>query len=487
MVIASFLFFLLVFVVIGALSVLASKRTTADYLTAGQSIKPWLVALSAVATNNSGYMFTGMIGFTFAYGLSSIWLMIGWILGDFVGSMLLWRSVRETTEKHDLHSFGGLIGCWWGQYYKTLRWLSGVMILLFLGAYAGAQLNAGSKALKVLLGWDTAIGAWIGAIVVLIYSFAGGIRASIWTDAAQSFVMIIAMPLLMWMAVDTLGGWSAMSEALYQVSDGYMNWAPPDSTPVSFFLFVAGWLFAGFGVVGQPQVMVRYMSLTDNKLMNRVRAYYYSWFTFFYGATIVVGLLARVVIPESSELSSLVMSEDGGIDNELALPAMAVVLMPDILAGIVLAGLFAATMSTADSLVLSCSGAISRDLRPGRPSGFGYTKLATLGVVVVALLVALYGNNSVFELVILAWGLLAAAFAPLMLIYRFHRLPTESQCIAIMLTGVAVYLVAHYTPVSDVVYELLPAMLAALGLYFAMNAVRRVKVVWPGYNAKSDA
>jgi Na+/proline symporter len=140
--------------------------------------------------------------------------------------------------------------------------------------------------------------------------------------------------------------------------------------------------------------------------------------------------------------------------------------MPDILAGLMLAGLFAATMSTADSLVLSCSAAISRDLRPGKPSSYGQTKLATLGVVMVALIVALYGNKSVFELVILAWGLLAAAFAPLMLIYQFRRLPSEEQCIGIMLTGVGTYLVCHYSPVSDYVYELMPAMIAALVFYW---------------------
>lgn len=179
MLIASFVFFLLVFVLIGALSVLASKRTTADYLTAGQSVKPWLVALSAVATNNSGYMFTGMIGFTYVNGLSSIWLMIGWIFGDYIGSLTLWRSIRETTGRRKLDSFSGLVSRWWGQNYVRLRTLSGVLILVFLGAYAGAQLNAGSKALHVLLGWDLATGAILGAVIVLIYSFAGGLRASI--------------------------------------------------------------------------------------------------------------------------------------------------------------------------------------------------------------------------------------------------------------------------------------------------------------------
>ncbi|UZJ45371.1 sodium/proline symporter [Marinimicrobium sp. C6131] len=466
MLIASFLFFLLVFVVIGALSVLASKHTTADYLTAGQSIRPWLVALSAVATNNSGYMFTGMIGFTYVNGLSSIWLMIGWIFGDYLGSLTLWRSIRDTTGKQDLHSFSGLISRWWGQRYHRLRALSGLLILIFLGTYAGAQLNAGSKALHVLLDWDLSTGAILGAVVVLIYSFAGGIRASIWTDAAQSMVMVVAMPLLMWMAMEHMGGWNSMMESLHDVEGGYMNWFPPGSTWYSAALFVLGWVFAGFGVVGQPHVMVRYMSLTDSKLINQVRAYYYSWFTFFYGATIVVGLLARLIITDADQF-----------DSELALPTMAVELMPELLAGLVLAGLFAATMSTADSLVISCSATLSRDLRPNNPLGFLFTKFATLTVVVVALFIALYGEDSVFELVILAWGLLASAFAPLLLIYRFNRLPTEGQCITIMLSGVAAYLISHYTVIQEYVYELMPSMLIAFAVYGLIAAFGGVRVM----------
>lgn len=467
MVIASFLFFLLVFVIIGALSMIASKKTTNDYLTAGQSIKPWLVALSAVATNNSGYMFTGMIGFTYINGLSSIWLMIGWILGDYIGSLTLWQGIRDTTERQKLDSFSGLISDWWGQSYNRLRLISGLLILVFLGTYAGAQLNAGSKALHVLLDWDLSTGAILGAVIVLIYSFAGGIRASIWTDAAQSFVMVFAMPMLMWMAMEHVGGWNQMVESLYQIKDGYMGWFPPESTAFSAFLFVLGWLFAGFGVVGQPHVMVRYMSLTDGKLMNRVRAWYYSWFTFFYGATIIVGLLSRLVITNAADF-----------DSELALPTMAVRLMPDILAGVVLAGLFAATMSTADSLVLSCSAAISRDVRPDNPLSFLFTKFATFTVVVVALLIALYGKDSVFELVILAWGLLASAFAPLMLIYRFRRLPSEGQCITIMIAGVLAYLVSHYTFIQEHVYELMPSMVvsfAVYGLILIFGKVERIE------------
>ena len=118
MTLISFGFFLLVFVVIGLLSVLRREQTGADYLLASHSVKPWLVGLSAVATNNSGYMFIGMIGFTYTYGLSSVWLMIGWITGDFLASLFVHEKLRVTTEAQDQHSFAGALAAWNGTDYK---------------------------------------------------------------------------------------------------------------------------------------------------------------------------------------------------------------------------------------------------------------------------------------------------------------------------------------------------------------------------------
>ena len=109
MIVASFGGFLALFVIIGILSTLKNRHTNADYLLAGQSVKPWLVALSAVATNNSGFMFIGMIGYTYAVGLSSIWLMIGWIFGDFLASTFIHKRLRVVTEKENVLSFAGVL------------------------------------------------------------------------------------------------------------------------------------------------------------------------------------------------------------------------------------------------------------------------------------------------------------------------------------------------------------------------------------------
>jgi len=453
MAIISFVVCLSLFAVIGALSMLKRQPTTSDYLIAGRNVPAWLAGLSAVATNNSGYMFIGMIGLTYSTGLSSIWLMLGWIAGDLAASLLIMKKLREASEVEDVHSFGGLLAQWHGTDFALLRRASGLLTVLFLGAYAAAQFTAGSKALHVLFGWDISSGAVIGAALVLLYSYSGGIRASIWTDAAQSFVMIGAMLALMWTAAASLGSVGEISEQLIAVSPEFMNWFP-DTSWLGVLLFIAGWVFAGFGVAGQPHIVIRYMALDKSEHLGRFRAYYYTWFTLFYAATIAVGLLARLILPEA-----------GSFDAELALPMMSMQLLPEVWVGLVLAGLFAATMSTADSLVLSCSASLTRDLLPEHKASYAGTKVATAVIVALALGLSLSGNQSVFSLVLIAWGLLSSAFVPLLTVYAMGGRPSERVGLSMMAGGVAVFLLWRWNGLSATVYEVMPGMLAGLLIF----------------------
>ena len=462
MTLLSFAFFLLGFVVIGLLSALRREQTGVDYLLASHSVKPWMVGLSAIATNNSGYMFIGMIGYTYTYGLSSIWLMVGWIVGDFLTSLLVHKKLRVTTEEQRKHSFAGALSAWHGTDYQLLRLLGGILTVLFLGAYAAAQLNAGSKALYVLLDWEYGVGAVVGAVIVLLYCFAGGIRASIWTDAAQSIVMISAMGLMLWVGLREIGGWEAFGESLVAVSPQYMDWFPPDLSIAGIagpVLFISGWLFAGAAVIGQPHIMVRFMTMDNPEHMWRVRGWYYGWFTAFYAITICVGLAARLLLPVASDF-----------DAELALPTLAGQLLPPVWTGLVLAGLFAATISTADSVILSCTAAVTRDFPYRRFHSYPATKLATVSVTALALAIALSGNESVFSLVLIAWSALASAFGPLLIVYSLNYKPSEGLALTMTLTGVAVVLLWRYFGWDQtIVYEVMPGMLSGLAVFLVGN------------------
>jgi sodium/proline symporter len=453
----SFLFMLILFVVVGLWAIRHSKATSHDYLSASRSISPWLAALSAVATNNSGYMFVGMIGYTYVAGLSSIWLMVGWIIGDLSISLLTQRPLRIMAQRRNAHSFSGILAHWQGKDYTLLRKILGILTVLFLTLYASAQLGAGAKALHTLLGWDLFYGALTGAVIILFYSYSGGLRASIWTDALQSFVMIAAMGYLLYSGIETLGGITPTFEQLQNVRPDYMLWFSEKigTNVMASAAFVLGWLFGGIGVIGQPHIVIRYLALDSAKSLNTMRIYYYSWFTLFYAATIGVGLVARLLIAPSE-----------GFDPETALLVLSQQILPPALIGIMLAGLFAATISTADSLILSCSASLTRDFTDQPIESYRIVKLGTFGVTFAALLFAIGNSQTIFALVLDAWGVFGAALAPLILLLSLGKKMSEAQMILLLFTGLTTFF-AWNAYGSPLLYAIAPAWFAVMLVYFA--------------------
>ena len=467
----SFMFFMAVFVVIGVSSLFYSRRSRQDYYLASHSIPPWLVGLSAVATNNSGYMFIGVIGYTYVTGLASIWLMIGWITGDFLASMFIHKHLRQAAIDTDEASYAGVLGHWGGVRFKAFQRLAAIISLVFLLSYAAAQLVAGGKALQVLFGWPNWGGAVLGSVLVMVYCYAGGIRASIWTDAAQSFVMILAMGLMLFAAVDSMGG-IEQSIMRMQGIPGFMDWYPRDLPFPGVsggVLFAMSWMFAGLSVIGQPHVMVRFMALKGDNSMVSARAWYYGWYVLFYLMATVVGMLSRIYLPDTN-----------AFDAELALPTMAQQLMPPVLVGLILAGMFAATMSTADSLVLSCSASITHDLLPHKVERSWLLKMATLGITLAALLWAIFNRQSVFSLVIMAWSTLASAFAPILIVLALGGRPSQRVYITMLLVGAGTALVWRWFGLQDAVYEGMPGILAGLLVYGISISFKKVidKKTW---------
>jgi len=462
---ASFIGFLLCFTLIGVSSAWLSRGTRHDYYLADSSVKPWLVGLSAVATNNSGYMFIGVIGYTYATGFPAFWLMFGWIAGDFLGSRFVHSRLRAATSRTGEVSYAGVLANWYGARQDPLQRVIGAVSLLFLLAYASAQLVAGSKALHVLFGWPESTGAILGAFLVTIYCFAGGIRASIWTDAAQSIVMIFAMGLLFFVAMASLGGFNT-ALATMQAIPGFTDWFPRDLLlpgAVGMLLFVVGWMFAGLSVIGQPHVMVRFMTLESSDQMGRARMWYYLWFTGFYFLATCVGLLSRIYLADAPTF-----------DAELALPTMAMDLLHPALVGLILAGIFAATMSTADSLVLSCSAAITHDLLPHRIERTLYIKGTTVLITAAALGLALINSQSVFSLVIMAWSALASAFAPLLIALSLGWKPSQRLSLSALATGLFIALCWRWLGWEQHVYEGFPGILSGLVV------LRLGTCGWPG-------
>ncbi|MCB0346578.1 MAG: sodium/proline symporter [Bdellovibrionales bacterium] len=453
MIIGSFVFFLIAFVLIGVASTRFHDNTTEDYLLASQNIKPWLVGFSFFATENSGFMFVGFVGMAYSQGLSAIWLLIGWYVGEV---MVLWwtgRQIREQTSAIKADTYSNLLSRWTGEEYVVVRRLSALIVMVFLGVYGAAQLSAGSKALHVLMNWEYNTGAFIGFVIVVLYCAAGGIRASIWTDAAQAIVMFASLIVLTAAGLANVGGVGVLFDKLEAVDPRLVALYPAE-LKFGFLPFFLGWLFAGIGVLGQAHVMVRFMVIDHARNVRRALLYYLGMVSVLAVLCLTVGLLCRIALPELA-----------AGDAELGLPMLSAQLLPDVLIGLVLAGLFSAAISTADSQILSSSAALSRDLLPQFGEGYLWTKVGTVIVACIALAIAVSGYNDVFALVTFAWAVMAAGFMPLLFLLVIGAKPNESQSLMVMLIGIAASLAWHYAGLAEHVYNVLPGILAGFLTY----------------------
>lgn len=455
---AVFLASLLAFTLIGVASARARRDTARDYLVADRRVPAWLAALSAVATNNSGFMFVGLIGFTYAYGVQAVWLQLGWVVGDALCWVRFHRRVRERSGDLDANGIPALVATdERGRIDRVIAGAAALLTFFFLAGYAAAQLQAGSTALHALFGWDARVGAILGAVVVVLYSFAGGLRASIWTDAAQSFVMLFAMIALLVACALALPP-SELFAALRTEDPSLVRWMPSELA-FGFPLYLLGFVFGGLGVLGQPHILVRTMSLDDPRSIPKARAIYFAWFVPFSIAAVLVGLYARVLPLE------LVTEGTTVPIGELAMPALAKSLLPDALVGLALAGLFAATISTADSQLLACSAAITQDLAPRWKDDYRAGKLATLAVGALALALALNADEGVFSLVLMAWSALGASLGPLLVLRLAGRPVSRPTALFMMSAGVVTVFGWRALDLSGAIYELLPGMTAAFAAY----------------------
>ncbi|AOX00951.1 sodium:proline symporter [Moorena producens PAL-8-15-08-1] len=450
----TFIIFLLLFTAVGIYSATRKQNTTTDYLLASRNVNPWLTALSAMATGQSGFLFIAQVGFAYKIGISSLWLTIGWAIGDYLAWYFIFKRLRQLSEE----TASDTVSSFLSQNMKGSRLIaiiSAIIIIIFLGSYAAAQLVAGSKALNAVFGWNYNLGIIIGAVIVVIYCFSGGIRASIWTDALQATIMIGSLLLLLVVAVASCGGTEQLWQSLAAIDPALINWNSSQQ-PWGFAPFFIGWVVAGFGVVGQPHIMVRAMAIdsADNIAFARNLKAALGLVTSI--SAMGIGLAGRVLMPD------LLASGD----PELALPYLSLKLLPVVLVGLMLAGLFSATMSTADSQILSCSAAITQDIFPTAAQSYKLAKVGTLTVTAVVLAMALFGNNNVFALVTFSWSALASGLGPLLILRVWQRPVNLITAIAMMGIGIATALIWNLgLDLSSAIYEVLPGMAAGMAVY----------------------
>ena len=456
-----------------AIGTFAARLTTSpeDFFLAGRSLGAWVTAISSTASSESGWVVLGAVGMVYAGGVSALWYAPGCLLGYCVNLYWLAPRLRREAERQGSLTVPDFLADRLGDPGHVLRLVSVVIILLSLGGYVAAQMTATGKAMEAILGLPYATGVWAGGVIIVVYTLMGGFRAVSWTDFLQGLIMVFAlvcMPVLVLAKVGgygaTLAALSAQDPALVSVAGGKSGFA--------LFGLVAGLLGIGLGYPGQPHVLTRYMAASGEEKIRRTQIIAMLWgIGVFYGAGFL-GLAGRVFMPALAA---------PGKDPEQLFPLLAREMLPPWMAGVMLAAILSAIMSTVSSQLLVAASAVSRDLfekvfglaRTGRTSVMaGRAAVLILGAAAMA--VAVGQVRLVFWFVLFAWSGLGAAFGPVLLLSLTTGKVTRWGAVAGAATGFAVTVAWKLSGLSDrVVYELVPAFLMAGLAVLAVSAVER--------------
>lgn len=408
------------------------------------------------------------MGVAYASGAVVIWLGLGLALGSIVGNFLIIRRLQETNHSGWALSLGELITFQDGENRVWLRRFIGVITLFFLSIYAAAQLKAGGKALEVALGQPLYVGILLSTVVIIFYCWAGGIRASIWTDTAQIVIMTASLVLILVIAVAQQGGVMAMYEA-------FIATAGVDSNASSFLpqsLFLGGYKgfllhflgSFGFGicVIGQPHVLVRAMALSSSGDTRK-----------FFITTSIFDLLFLLLAALVGLSTRVIMQNHGSFDPELALFLSANALLPPIAVGFVLAGAFSSTLSTADSQVISCSAALMRDLPEPPQESLKLAKAATVGIALLAAFISLWADKNIFSLVAFAFAGLGASIGSLLLLRIFKVSIPSWGGFLIAIAGGGTVIIWTLSGMKSYIHESIPALFAALLVFLLVKLITR--------------
>jgi sodium/proline symporter len=406
----------------------------ADFHLGGKKIPGWALALSERATGESAWCLLGLTGFAFAAGLSSVWIAVGCVTGITISWLWLAREFRRERDKYDTLTLPDYFATKYTGQGKFIRWISSVIIIFFFILYLAAQFSGGGKTLNITFGIPVTWGIIISAIVVIIYAMAGGFFSVVWTDVLQSILMIITLVVTPIVALVAIGH-SNLSIAASLAGAG----AGLDSWTGGAVGFAAGtlifnnfsWFFGYLG--GQPQLDARWMAMRSDRDVKIGATIAITWTLLAYAGAITLGIAAMTLYGAGAVS-----------DPEQILPFMLLQLMPPWLAGILLAGAVAAMMSTADSQLLIATSSISEDIihkslrkdLDDRRLVF-ISRMVTLVVGVIALVMAFTSKSLIYTIVGWAWAGIGCSFAPAVILSFFWKRFSGRGVIASLVSGFA--------------------------------------------------
>ena len=475
--------YLCVMIVIGIIYSKKNKNVS-DFYLGGRKLGPLVTAMSAEASDMSSWLLMGLPGLAYLSGIAEpVWTALGLAVGTYVN----WLIVAKRLRRYSLAAGNAItipqfFSNRYGDKKNVLTLIAALVIVIFFIPYTASGFSAIGKLFSSLFNVDYHLAMIVGAIVVIFYTMTGGFLAASMTDLVQSIIMSIALAIVLFFGINQAGGMGAVLEnakglaghlslAFSHVPDPKDLFAAGTTSPYGFLTIVST-LAWGLGYFGMPHILLRFMAIEDENKLKLSRRIASVWVVIAMGVAIMIGVIglgmtAAGVIPQlttSGSAETIIVS----IAHRLSTFGF----VPALFAGLILSGIMASTMSTADSQLLAASSSVSQDIL----SGFFGLKLdskthlkvargSLLIIAVIGVFLAWNPESSVFRIVSFAWAGFGAAFGPLMLFSLFWRRTNRQGALAGMVVGGAMIFIWKFAvrPMGGVldIYELLPAFIIA--------------------------
>lgn len=432
-----------------------------DFILGGRRLGSWLTALSAQASDMSGWLLIGLPGTAYVIyaGTSeAIWTAIGLVIGTYLNWLFVAKRLRKYTQvSGDSITIPDFLENRFKDTRHILRVVSAIFIVIFFLVYTSSQFSAGAKLFSTVFGMNYTTGLILGAAIIVCYTALGGFSAVCWTDAIQGTIMFFALLAVPFMALTAIGGVDEVSLRLAELTPESLGFFPMKNGAIDSMLLASG-LGWGLGYFGQPHILTRFMAIQSPDMIRKSRIIAMVWVIITLAAAVAVGVIGKAYMPDLA-------------DGETIYMAMIDAMFPDVVAGILLTAILAAIMSTASSQLLVTASSASKDLYAllFKKSTEGTrivwaSRITVLLISLIAIFIALDENSSVFGLVSCAWGGFGAAFGPLLLFSLFWKRITVQGAIAGMITGGVVdlfwYSMKSYGGVFAI-YEIIPGFIAS--------------------------
>ncbi len=435
-----------------------------DFVLGGRRLGPWVAAISERASGESSWFLLGLPGAAYGLGFTEYWSVIGIAAGILTSWTFIAVPLRRETARLGALTLPDYFELRFGDKSRLLRVLSMLVILVFYTFYIAAQLHGAKTLLNTSFQIEGQTGLIIGAVIVLIYTLLGGFLAVAWTDLIQGLMMTAVAVVLPIAGIAYLGGPGALIDKLQASAPGHL-WMSGEVGQAFIFGAAVGGLSWGFGYLGQPHLLMRYMALRKTSEARIGGLIAMGWTLISYWGAPMIGIVALAVLGP-------------GLAAESVMPELAITLLPGWLAGLMIAGATAAMMSTADSQLLAASSTLVEDVyvrlvRPKTSPGklVLMSRIATTVVMLIALALALNAGDEsggiIYQTVAYAWTGLGASFGPPLLLALWWKRTSRNGALAGMLGGM----------VATIVWKNTDALQAALDMKMGAVLVSALLVV----------